>query len=169
MSYNSLENLDTASSQNFRLVFPIIPVSSVLTDNKTLTLNIFSTVLPSVTLNTEERPWQGGKIIEQIGKMTFEPWIVSFTVDSNFNNWRLLFRWMQYINDGSDKWAELGSNYMVDASFQALDNWENRIFEVMFRNTWITSLGEITFSYREGETYIESQATFVYSYYELKE
>ena len=169
MTLCTTENLDVTNAQNFKLVFPILPVSTDLNDNKNLTLNIFSTVLPSVTLNTEERGWQGGKIQAATGKLTFEPWNVSFVVDSLFANWILLFKWLTYINDGHAKWAELDNNYMVDASFQALNNWGTRVFEVMFHNVWITSLGEVQFSYREGSALIECQASFVYSHYELRE
>jgi len=169
MTLSTTDNLSSASPQNFRLVFPLVPPTTDIGDNKDLTLNIFSTIIPNATLEMEERKWMGGTVKAPLGKMSFEPWTVNFMVDSDFANWRLLFRWLRHINNGSTKWIDLDSNFMIDASFQALDNWGTRIFEVIFYNLWINGLGEVVFTYREGEPYLEAQATFSYSHYNLNE
>ena len=47
---SNTDNLSSANPQNFRLVFPIIPVSTDLSDNKDLTLNIQEKIIKNIVL-----------------------------------------------------------------------------------------------------------------------
>lgn len=162
-------NLNRSSATNFRLIFPKIPTETTIIANKPLTLNIFGTVIPSITLDQTESRWQGGRMLFASGSMTFEQWPINFVVDSRLENWVLLFNWMTSISNNKDQYTDIPRNYMVDASLSITDNFETSIVKVNFKNVWVQSLGEVTFSQREGESVIESNATLLYDRYEVQE
>ena len=156
--------INKSTPTNFKLIFPKFPY---IDDDgeKELTLNIYETVIPSLTLETDELKWQGAKYITPSGKVTFNPWNVNFMVDSDFKNWIKLMRWITHINNNFDQFVRSPSTYSVMASMLVIDNWNNPILNVVFENVWITEIGEVRFSYREGSTDLVSQATFAYSRY----
>jgi hypothetical protein len=161
--------LNKASSFSFELVFPLIPIQTEVRANEELTLNIYETVLPGVTLDVERRRWQGGVINVASGELTFEPWNVNFVVDSEFKNWQLLFKWMTFINNNKDKYIDKYENYSVDATLKVIDNFQNQKCTLFFVDVWPNNLGEISMTYREGESNLEAQVSFVYDRFELRE
>jgi len=162
-------NLNKSTATNFHLVFPKIPSETTITANRPLTLNIFGTIIPSITLDQTESRWQGGRMIFQSGSVTFDQWPINFIVDSKLSNWILLFHWMTSISNNKDTYSDFPNNYMVDASLNIMDNFETSILRVNFKNVWPQSLGEVNFSQREGETILESSATLIYDRYEVVE
>jgi hypothetical protein len=75
---------------------------------------------------------------------------------------------MTYISDNKDKMAELYQNYAVDASLLITDNFKNEIIKIVFVGMWPLNLQEVSFSMREGEVFVESGATFIYDYFEVR-
>lgn len=162
-------NLNKSTATNFQLAFPMIPTEETLAANKPLILNVFGTVIPSVTLDQTESRWQGGRMLFQSGSVTFEQWPVNFIVDSKLENWALIYKWMMAISDNKAKYSDIPRNYMVDASLGIMDNFEHAILKIDFKDVWPQSIGEVTFSQREGESIIESSVTLLYNRYELVE
>lgn len=162
-------NLDKSGPSNFQLVFPKLPTETTLGATHELTLNIHGTIIPGLSLDTIEGSWLSAVIPFDSGRMTFEPWTVEFTVDSQFLNWKVLYRWLTAINNNKDKHGALPSEYAVDATLRVTDNFRNEILRIYFTNVWINMLGEITFSMREGETNLECTCQFVYDRFELRE
>jgi hypothetical protein len=165
MSLTTL-NINKSTPQNFELIFPKLPAEIGLTQNE-LTLNIHQTVLPSLTLDTVDVPFLGGKSGVDSGNITFEPWYVHFTVDSEFKNWMILYKWITFINNGKNRFGRAKKEYCVDASFRILDNFNKEILSVVFINTWISMLGEVSFSFREGVTALSCTANFIYDRFEI--
>lgn len=161
--------LNKASPFSFELVFPLIPVQSELKGNEEFTLNIYETVLPGVTMDMEESRWQGAKTNRASGELTFEPWNVSFLVDSEFKNWQIILKWFMFINNNRDKYIDLQRNYAVDATLRILNNFQEQKFSLFFVDVWPSSLGEISLTYREGEPSLEAQVSFIYDRFELRE
>ena len=152
---------------NFKLIFPKFPNVDEQGE-KELTLNIFETVIPSLTLETVDMNWQGSRYSLPSGKINFNPWTINFVVDSDFRNWMMLMRWITFINNNYDSVVQLPKTHMVDAVLSINDNWDNEILHVSFDNVWINEIGEVRFSYREGGTDLVSQATFAYSRYYIE-
>jgi len=161
-------NLNKATPNNFELIFPKIPVSENISDMQGLTLNIHATVVPSLTLETIELDWQGGHVEQDSGTITFEPWLVNFTVDSSFSNWTMLYRWITFINNNKDRYGRERNDYKIDATLRVLDNFKEEIFAVDLVGLWINMLGEINLNYREGSHNLESSANFIYDRYEVR-
>jgi hypothetical protein len=164
----TLQNLNKSTSSNFELVFPKIPTEPDLRAMSGLTLNIHSTVIPSMTMETTDINWQGGVAHYEVGTLTFEPWYVNFAVDSNFDNWKKLYKWITFINNNKDRFGRPREEYMVDAVLRVLNNFRQPIMEIDIYNCWINMLGEMSLTYREGDQNLESQANFIYDRYEVR-
>jgi len=160
-------NINKASPTNYRLVFPLLPAEITLAATKPLVLNIFSSVIPSLTLSELEHDWQGLKNKVVGSPLLFDQWNVNFVVDASFQNWQILFNWMSYINDNYEKHMETHKNYSVDASLQIIDNFKQDVLSLNFVSIWPTNLGEVTLSQRDGETLIECMVNFSYDYFKI--
>lgn len=165
---SGLTNLNKATSSNFELIFPRIPTGKTIREMEGLTLNIYQTVIPSLTLMTTDVFWQGGVAHQDIGGITYEPWLVNFTVDSKFQNWTTLYKWLTFINNNKDVYGRSTDQYKIDATLRILDNFRNEILAVDLVGMWINMLGEIQLTYREGTQNMESSANFIYDRYEIR-
>lgn len=162
-------NIDKASPTSYQLIFPLIPTETSIGANNPFILNIHSVILPSVSIATDEHRWQGNKTRRGLTPAEFDQWLVSFVVDSQFANWKLLFTWMSYINNNYDKIAEEHKNYGVDCSLIITDNYATSVLEVVFIDVWPSTLGEVSFSQREGDIILESTINFNYDYFYVRE
>ncbi len=162
---SSLNNMDKATPTNYQLVFPLIPTETSIGANNPFVMNIFSAILPSVSMATDEVRWQANKTRHSMLPMEFDPWLVSFVVDSKLANWKLLFKWMSFINNNNDKIAEVHKDYSVDCALVVTDNYGKSVLEVIFVSIWPSMLGEVSFSQREGDVVLESQVNFNYDYF----
>jgi len=166
---SNLQNMDKATPTNYRLIFPVIPTETSISANNPFIMNIHSAILPSVSIATEELRWQGNKTRHGMTPMEFDPWLVSFVVDSRLENWKLLFKWMAFINNNKDKVEEEHHNYTVDAAMVVTDNFNNIALEIRFVSVWPSTMGEVSFSQREGDIVLESTINFNYDYFEIRE
>lgn len=161
-------NLDKLTPTNFQLIFPKLPTESTITANNPLIMNIFSAVIPAVSIAEEELRWQGNKTKHALEAIEFDSWLVSYVVDSEIKNWSLLFKWMAFINDNIVKHEE-HREYAVDASLIVTSNYRVPQLEVSFIDIWPSTLGEVSFSTREGDVQLESTVNFTYDYFTVKE
>jgi len=160
-------SLNKASGQNYKLIFPKLPFSSDLEDSSILTLNIHSTVLPSISMTSTQMDWMGAVREIITPPVEFEPWYTQFIVDADFKNWYLLYTWMMLINNNKDHYDQNPRDYCVDAELSIIDNFQNPVMKVNIIDMFPTMLGEITLSHREGETNLESSVNFNYIRYEV--
>lgn len=162
-------NIDKGTPTNYQLVFPLIPTETTISANNPFVMNIHSAILPSVSIAAEELRWQGNKTKVGLIPMEFDPWLVSFVVDSELANWKLLFTWMSFINNNWNKIAETQRNYGVDCSLIVTDNYANSVLEIIFVDIWPSTLGEVSFSQREGDVVLESTINFNYDYFYIRD
>jgi hypothetical protein len=160
-------NLNKATNQNFQMIFPLIPTEATIRDSEILTLNIHGTVLPSMTVSTVDVGWQGGHYPQAIAPIEFEPWFTNFEVDSKFENWYKIYKWINFINNNEDHYDRKPEDVWVDAKLHMTDNFDRLVMYVNIYNIYPTSLGEISFSYREGTENIQSSVSFNYTRYEV--
>ena len=159
-------NLSKSSPTKFQLVFHKFPEESTLSGHDQLKLNITETVLPSLTLTALEIPWRGSTVKTENGGLEFGEWTVRFLIDSNFSNWSTIYNWIISINNGEDIFGKTDQSYAVDANLHILDNFNNKILDIQFWNTWPTTIGDVTLSYQNNETILICDCTFVYDRYE---
>lgn len=161
--------ISKATATEYAFVLGKIPSDDSLHAVDSLRLNIFNINLPSVSLDTSDSHWEGKHMSYHIGGITFDPISINFIVDSNFINWKVLFRWLTFIANNYDKPSTEYDKYVTDASIIIFDNFGKKHTIVTFKNIWIQSLGELSFSIRDGETHIESNAIFQYDRYFIED
>jgi hypothetical protein len=168
-STSNLNNMDKGTPTNYQLVFPLIPSESSIAANNPFVMNIHSAMIPSITMAVEEHRWQGNKTKHGMTPIEYDPWMVSFTVDSLLYNWKLLFDWMSYINNNNDKVSEYHNRYSVDCSLVVTNNYGYAVLEVIFVGIWPSTMGEVSFSQREGDILLESTVNFNYDYFYVRD
>lgn len=158
--------LNLSSSNNFQIIFPKLPSENEV--NRKLVLYAFDTILPGVSFNEDIVPWQGLEAKTIKGNLKYETWNVSFVVDGEFDNWKRLYNWMAYINNNINisrkKWEFSAINTML----QVFDNYNKKVLEVDFNKILPLSLGQIQFSFRNGETNLTSEISLIYDYFKIK-
>lgn len=168
-STSNLNNIDKGTPTNYQLIFPLIPSETSIGANNPFVMNIHSAMLPSITMASEEHRWQGNKTKHGLIPMEYDPWLVSFTVDSLLYNWKLLFGWMSYINNNNNKISESHRSYSVDCSLVVTNNYGYPVLEVIFVGIWPGTMGEVSFSQREGDILLESTVNFNYDYFYVRD
>lgn len=161
-------NLNKAVGQSFELIFPKLPVRNTVSEIDIFSLNIYGTILPSLTLGTVDLPWMGGTHPRAIAPVTFEPWFVNFAVDSSFDNWLIMYDWVTMISNNKDRYDNVPKVYWVDATLRLLDNNGKNVAYIDFKNMFPTLLNEVALSYRDGDTNLESGINFNYTRFEVR-
>jgi hypothetical protein len=139
-----------------------------------LQYSIFGSVVPESSIPEVPVPYSG-----QVPKVTsyarpaYKPLTVNFTVDNGFNNWWVLWYWLNVINNSSqstynaDKLSPTTSlktnlaDYQSNITVYGLDEYNNKKIQWDYTNAFITNLGEISYNYRDAEQ-IDSSFTFAF-------
>jgi hypothetical protein len=161
-------NLNKSATSNYELIFPVLPITQKVQDSDILSLNIHGTVVPAIALGTTEHNWQGSHYPAAISEITYEPWYVNFTVDSNWYNWYMLYKWITFIDDGNTHYGRPIKDYFVDATMNIYDNSNNRIMSLKIINIYPSSLNEVTLSQRDGQENLDCGVNFNYTRVEVE-
>jgi len=100
----------------------------------------------------------------------YDDWTFSFGIDSNFENWIALYNWLKYITSSSidpDLDHIVPEDNTVRGSLIVSDNYKNKLLTVNFYDVWISSLGEVRLTYRDGDMILEGSGTLKYSHYDI--
>jgi len=149
-----------------------------------LQYSIYGTVVPETVVAEVDIPYSA-----QTAKFTsytrsaYKPITVNFTVDNGFNNWWVLWKWLDYINgaqtsiqdsdnlnpaatdfQGRPFYASTGNlqPYQTTINVFGLDEYNNKKIRWTYSKAFITNLTGITYSYRDAEQ-LESSFTFSFS------
>lgn len=160
-------------------------------DSKTVSLDtlqysVYGTVVPPITINPVSLPYSGQTLNLTSGKRDKYPDItVNFTVDNGFNNWWVLWKWLEFINgpassssdpnnlipfayDANGKPVINSLNslqpYQTTINVYGLDEYNNNKIRFTYSKAFITSLTGITYSYRDAE---QMEASFTFSFSQL--
>jgi|APCry1669189034_1035192.scaffolds.fasta_scaffold15780_2 hypothetical protein len=139
-----------------------------------LQYSIYGTVVPEITIADIDIPYstQTAKFTSYT-RTAYKPITVNFTVDNQFNNWWVLWYWLNVINDSKEgtynyngltspeKFPNL-NNYQTNITIYGLDEFNNKKIQWDYTKAFITSLGEIMYNYRDGDQ-IESSFTFAFN------
>lgn len=181
-----------ARADKFLLVLTLPPVlkdldTSILSprtqefiQEDALQFSIWGVVVPSVSVPNQNLRW-GGQPYNVTGQSRpeYPPISINFTIDNYFNNYWLLWKWMDKMNkikeSGMDKhfadknidaMPSLDGNkytdYQTTMTVYALDEYNVRVAKFDYFNAFITELGEIRYNYRD-ETELESNFSFVFN------
>ena len=153
----------------------------------TLQYSVHGTIVPTTIVNSTTLPYAGQSLNVSTGKReNYSEVTVNFAVDNQFNNWWVLWKWLNFINnaqtstldnEGLVTYAKLttGANdtflfsstgnlqpYMSKITVYGLDEYNNKKIQWNYSKAFITKLDGINYSYKDPEL-IESSFTFSFS------
>ena len=157
-----MANINQMTPTTFELVLGNIPTKTK-DETKEVTLQIFNTVIPGIDIQEIEGYWMGVKgRKDSSGGIDFQDWTVSFFVNNEFSNWKILYDWAKYAAEISI----LPSTHNISAVLMVRNNFGEDILKVFFKMVWIKSLGEIQLNAQSGEEFLQGTATFSYVRYD---
>lgn len=150
----------------------------------TLQYSVYGAVVPTTKIEETSLPYAGQTLSLTSGKREkYENITVNFTVDNGYNNWWVLWKWLNFINDAktgtfdTENLAPLPTNsqdkvvytsttnlqpYQTLITVYGLDEYNNKKIQWSYNKAFITKLNGITYNYRDAEQ-MESSFTFAFS------
>jgi hypothetical protein len=181
--------LNKARKDKFLLVFDIPPILKPIQSNYTrgdttiipdsVQFSVFGTMVPGVTVKGVATRYVGDTLyVSSHTKEPYPPVNVKFVVDSGYNNYWVVYQWLNLLHDQkTGQYNTKGlqgincshTDYQTDISVYGLDEYDNKVIEFKYTKCFPTSLDEITFDAKTtGEMELESGFTFLFSQMHIK-
>lgn len=149
-----------------------------------LQISVYGAIVPTIQIPPTEMRYGGQALhISSYARPAYAPLTVNFVVDNNFNNYWMLWSWLEILNspnsslyNGSPTTKRktprnlengLLTEYQTNISIFALNEYNQKIVEFIYKNAVITGLGGINYNYRDSEA-VESSADFHFGQFEIK-
>lgn len=142
-----------------------------------LQMSVFGTVVPDVTVPETDIKYGGQNLhLSTYTRPSYPPLTLTYMVDNSYRNYYLLWKWLDIMNSATESLYQ-GSTaptledlifkgdqfeYQTNISVIALDEYNKPTIQFNYYKAFITKLGGLTYSYKDGST-IESTANFHYS------
>ena len=146
-----------------------------------LQFSVFGAVVPEVEVPVVNVRYAGQTLAASShSREPYPPVTVNFTVDNRFNNYFVIYKWLDVLNSAKTsifdsenltdptKTSSGGNDYMLyraNLSIFALDEYDKRVIEFLYTNAFPISLGGLTFNNRDAG---EVEASFTFSYSQLQ-
>jgi len=150
-------------------------------DNRTIQLNtlqfsVYGVVVPKIQVPAIALNYSGSPIhITSRTHPTYAPVNVNFTIDNQFNNYWVIYTWLNTLRNAKTGLYGEPSNanefltsetrlkdYAADFTVIAKDEYENDVIKWVYKHAFPTNLGEITYNHRTS-TEIETTFEFVFA------
>lgn len=145
-------------------------------------MTVHGTVVPDISVPEVEARFQGQNLhLSTYSRPNYPPITINYCIDNRYNNYYVFWRWLDIMNLAIKDYYGGSPNtnngnllvgdqfeYQTTISIFALDEYNQPVLEFVYSKAFLTSLGGITYSYREGQTLMESSATFHFSQLEVK-
>ena len=177
--------LNRASKDKFYMVLTLPYVLRKMSkedyslDIETLQISVFGTIVPQITVPAVELRYHGQSVnVSSHSRPNYPPLTVSFVVDNDYSNYYVLWKWLDVLNKAKESiyggtpidkvtmMDEIQSGdqheYQTTASIFALNEYNQSAIEFRYTNCFITNLGAINYSYRDGEI-LETTADFQFN------
>lgn len=120
--------------------------------------------LPSISLTEATVPYRGANLGMTGDRINFDELAIRFNVTEDMDNYIEMFNWMHNIIKDPK-----GESYKFDATLSILTSHNNVSREVTFSDCFPTSLSAIEFSTQQTDIeYLQADASFKYTYFEIK-
>lgn len=143
-----------------------------------LQYSVYGSVVPTVAIPEVDMSYGGQTAkVSSLHRPAYGAVTVNFTVDNYYNNWWVLWKWLNLINDSrsglynaadvNDPNGQYTNSYQSNITVYGLDEYNNKKIQFDYIAAFITGLGEITYNYRDAEQ-LESSFTFVFGQLDVK-
>jgi len=140
-----------------------------------LQFSVYGSIVPKVVVPEETLGYAGQSFKKSTHtRPPYENITVNFTIDSEFNNYWVIYKWLDLMNDektshfnskkaaGTNKSFKSPDLYQTNFSIFAKDEFEKNKVKFTYTNAFPVSLGQISYNYRQsGE--IETTFEFAFS------
>lgn len=145
--------------------------SNILFDS--ITFSVFGVVVPRISINEVVSRYAGQTLhVSSESRPPYPNVTVSFTIDNYFNNYWVIYSWLDLINN--QKYNQLDHRDLTDSTtsdvykstftLYGLDEYDNKIIQFDFTKAFPTQLGEINYSYRDAS---QIDTSFEFSFDQL--
>jgi len=133
--------------------------------------SVYGSVVPEITVPAIEIGYAGSNLYNSAhAKTPYPPVTVSFTVDNEFNNYWVIYKWLDLMHDEKEGLYDVDNlsidekfaSYQTDLTLFGLDEYDNKRIEFKYTKAFPISVGALNYNYRTSDE-IESSMTFVYS------
>lgn len=181
VNQNDQSFLNKSRSDKFTLVFSLPPALRKIdskTDRQTYNVNedafqfsVYGAVVPTLDVPALQIPYAGSNLYNSThAREPFPPVTVEFTIDNGFNNYWVLYKWLNLMHDQKEGLYDAADlvtdedfkSYQTDMTLFGLDEFNNKRIEFTYTKAFPVTLGEIQYNYRTADE-ITSSMTFVYS------
>lgn len=145
---------------------------------------IYGSPVPKITVPEINLPF-GGQVLKvsSMSRPAYPSLDVKFLVGNGYQNYWILWKWLNLFNDSKNSTSELNtpanfigndirltnplSHYISNFTLFALDEFDNKIISFKYSNAFVTSLGQINYSYQD-PTEITCDVSFAYNQLEVE-
>lgn len=142
---------------------------------RTLQFSVYGAVVPTVTVDSGEIRYSGQAVkFSAHSRPAYPNVTVNFTVDNRFNNYWVIWKWLDIMNDDSNAifYADkdlspsdsMFKQYQGTASLYTMDEYNKKTVQFDYFGVLPVSLGQIDYNYRTTDTI---DTTFEFSFSKL--
>lgn len=139
-----------------------------------LQFSIYGTIIPAINVNAIEQQYSGqvfkfsGHHRPEYGNIT-----VNFVVDSQFNNYWVIYKWINLMNHNKEAFFHKDQMPLVDSPFvdyatnftiYGLDEYDNQKIQFDYIGVVPVGLGAINYNYQDSD---QIESTFEFSFSQL--
>jgi len=138
-----------------------------------ITFSVYGVVVPRISINEVVSRYAGQTLhVSSESRPPYPNVTVSFTIDNYFNNYWVIYSWLDLINN--QKYNQLDHRDLIDSvtsevykstfTLYGLDEYDNKIIQFDFTKAFPTQLGEINYNYRDAS---QIDTSFEFSFDQL--
>ena len=152
-------------------------------DGNQIQFTTYGSPVPAITVPEKSVPFAGQVYhVSTLSRPAYPPLKISFFLDNGYQNYWVLWKWLNLFNDNNNSTTELTtplnsnreniilknpmSDYTANFTLFALDEFNNKIMSFDYKQAFITGLSEINYSYQDPKE-ISCTATFVFNRLEV--
>jgi hypothetical protein len=141
----------------------------------TMQFSVYGTIVPRIQVPQVGASYSGNTLhISSHAHPAYAPVTVNFTVDNLFNNYWMIFTWLNSLRDAKTGMYDvlhegkkfsadmLLPDYATDFTLYGKDEYNNDIIKWVYKNAFPIELSEISYNYRTA-TEIESSFQFAFT------
>ena len=145
-------------------------------NKKTIQWSIIKVDVPNINIKANAVPYAGGNLyVSSHTKSPYDPFKITFKIDSNYLNYFTIYEWINFIYGESAGHFDAENltndtsftSYATPVSIVGLDEYNNPVIQWIFTYAFPTDLSSVSLDYTS-DTEIECTATFVFSQMKIR-
>lgn len=142
-----------------------------------LHINIFGNIVPEIEIPSLDLPGWGQSLkASSLGRPAYKPVLVNFTIDSKFENYYVIYKWLDLMNNDTEGYFDADKelnkvghipHYSTTFTLYGLDEWNEPRIRWNYFGAFPTTLGKLDLSKRQDEE-LECDFGFEFSFLKME-